>query len=71
MSFLSSGQAKQEVMKMKPFTAGLSDLLSQDQKAREYFQALPPDVRTAVCDQEIATLDALKAQAERILRAPY
>lgn len=56
---------------MKPFTAGLSDLLSQDQKAREYFQALPPDVRTAVCDQEITTLDALKAQAERILRAPY
>ena len=71
MSLASSGQANPEVMMMKPFTAGLSDLLAQDQEAKEYFQSLPPDVRTAVCDQEIATLDRLKAQAERILRAPY
>ena len=56
---------------MKPFTAGLTDLLARDEEARHYFQSLPPDVRTAVCDQEIGTLDALKRQAEYILRAPY
>lgn len=56
---------------MRPFTAGLSDLLARDQEAKHYFQSLPPDVRTAVCDQEINTLDALKQCAENILRAPY
>lgn len=55
---------------MASLPPALSALLQRDPAARAYYKTLPPDIRTAVCSQKVATLPQLKAVAEPIIHAP-
>lgn len=51
---------------MKPYTVGLKNLLDHDEEAKAYFESLPLDVRNALCNEDISSMELLKAVADKI-----